>query len=144
MSDHHREHPMPNANQGESIPVRPGEQVRIVVAFSANNENCVQVYDQANGTLLAAWSNAEGPGGEWVSPRNMGGSTVILLLVSRHKDTPPDGDEPWHLSRRLVLDNGQAQAQGTITVGFNDDGGDARDADFNDARVTVIWLRPNA
>src|SRR5262249_45891911 len=129
--DHHREHPIPGLANGCLVYVRPGEQVKITVSFEAANENCVQIYEHGTGRLLQVWNNYDGGGGSWLSPKNTGDAVHVLLVVGRHKDSPPNGKKPWRLSYFKILD----QTDTAVVVGWED----ADDQDYNDA-VAVIQI----
>jgi hypothetical protein len=132
-SDHHREHLMPPAGQGVRISVAPNETVHIVASFDALNENCVQVYDYFNGGRpVAVWTNYEEGPRTW-SFKNTDSRTVTFLLVGRHKNTPPNGREPWHVSPYRVVE----ERPNFVRIGYED----GTDNDFNDAEVAVTWVR---
>jgi hypothetical protein len=110
-----------------------GMGLRITVTFSAQNENAVQIINQANGELIHGFNNYFGGAGTWESGINNSGAPQLIILKGIHKNTPPDGHEPWHPSPEKVLYS-DVHHWNTI-VGYED----GSDRDFNDARATLQY-----
>lgn len=132
--ENHRTAPMPgNVNACHMFHLRPGEQVLLTASFECAWENCIQVYQLSSGTMLKWWNSHDGGGGQWLTPKNTTDATITLVVAFRHKNSPPNGCEPWRLSAIRVLD----KAEGFETVGSEDGGGDS---DWQDGLLNLTWV----
>lgn len=116
-----------------TVPIPPGARLRITVTFSAANENAVAITNQADGEVIKGFNNYFGGGGVWDSGLNRSSAPTLLLLSGSHKNTPPDGSEPWHPSPERILYTDALHM--TTIIGYED----ATDMDFNDARAVLQY-----
>lgn len=107
---------------------KPGQELEFRITFNCANENAVKLIDVASGNVLFDANSHFGGLRSYICGTNTGNHPIVLELEGIHKNTPPDGRQPWHPS------NARTNASGDyLAVGYEDAG----DNDFNDALVTV-------
>jgi hypothetical protein len=115
------------------LPVPKGTRISIETSFHCANENLIVVKDYSNGVEVLNSNSHMNSNRHWESPVNVNDTPTIYELRGYHKNTPPDGGEPWYESvERVIFANPV-----TKVVGYEDAG----DNDFNDAVATVTWRR---
>jgi hypothetical protein len=101
------------------IRVKNGATIQYAFDFAADNENEIVVYDYPSWSrvALARINNYDFqlPGHAWQFT-NSSGSDSYHVLTGWHKNSGPDGDEPWWQSP-MTLNDAQANQ---IYVGFAD------------------------
>lgn len=121
-----------NQRQCDRVTLAPGVRAAITFSFNANNENAIIIYRSGNLEKLAERGNYRRGAGPYTI-RNNGRRPITLLISGWHKNTPPNGSEPWHQSpmrSRLI------NAAGLRVAEFEDGG----DNDFNDS-AAVYYTR---
>ncbi|HNP78266.1 MAG TPA: hypothetical protein PKM91_13585 [Cyclobacteriaceae bacterium] len=113
------------------LTVQKGQRISVSVSFSCAHENFVSVCDFASGAQLFNANSHMNNNRSWQSPVNTGNVPVAYKIFSQHKNTPPNGNEPWHDSAEQII---FANAVSKI-IGYED----SNDADYNDATATVLW-----
>jgi len=111
--------------------VPPGHAAVISTVFHAYHENAIIVYDEA--TLGKVWESGNYWRGGAASvrlPVNTGNSPKVYLIAGWHKDSPPDGSNPWLYSQVRIT----TSAGGSLTAAFED----GTDYDYNDAVATAV------
>jgi len=113
------------------LTVQRGQRITVSVSFSCAHENMVSVRDFAtNGELFNANSHMNA-NRHWQSPVNTSNGPVAYKILSQHKNTPPNGNEPWNDSAEQVIFAGPVSK----IIGYED----SNDADYNDATATIVW-----
>jgi len=98
-----------------SIPLPHLSSMLIQFQFDANYENLIFVYDY-NGTLIRKANNYFGDSSPLMVPQNISGQTIFYRFEAQHKNTPPNGDEPWWNSWGMLL----SDSANTTVVGWKD------------------------
>ncbi len=105
--------------------VQPGQEITIATNFSASYENAIEFWD--NGPphqAIAGWDNYPSSGhspdpiqgspnfaGSSPSWTNVSGSVAYGDLFGFHKNTPPNGGQPWYNSDVMILGIGANYVQ---------------------------------
>jgi len=103
----------------------------VSVTFEAANENAVGIFEQSSSALIKGFNNYFGGGGVWDSGPNLGGAVRLIRIQGSHKNTPPNGNEPWHPSAERMLYTSPMNR----VIGYED----STDMDFNDAQANISW-----
>jgi len=115
------------------LSVFANQKIALDITFECANENMVILRDHASGAELFNGNSHMNHNRHWESPVHSGGGPKIYELRSFHKNTPPNGGEPWFESpERVIFANEVAKV-----VGYED----KNDGDYNDAVATVTWKR---
>jgi hypothetical protein len=128
---------MPGIDQALRLDLRPGETLTITTTFEAGNENRVDVYLHQTRQLLICSKSHPGCGAPTAgtySYTNTSQEIQSVLVAGFHKNTPPRGGEPWHLSRCFTFINEPKYAR----LGWEDGG----DNDYNDAMADIRLTGP--
>lgn len=123
---------MPGIDQALRLDLQPGETLTNTTSFECGNENRVDVYLHRTGQLLICSKSHPGYGAPTAgtySYTNTSQEIQTVLVVGYHKNTSPNGGEPWHLSRCFTFINEPKYAR----LGWED--GD--DNDYNDAMADI-------
>lgn len=113
--------------------VFPGQKLVIKTSFSCAHENHISVRDFVSGTELFNSNSHFGNNRQWESPVNKSDQPTIYTIASSHKNTPPNGREPWYPSAERIVFAGPDSK----IIGYED----GNDGDFNDAVATMVWLK---
>jgi hypothetical protein len=108
-----------------------GQKLVINISFSCAHENHVSVRDFVSGGEIFNANSHMNNNRHWESPVNTSPEPKLYSLLSFHKNTPPDGREPWYPSAERVVFAGPASR----IIGYED----STDGDFNDAVASVLW-----
>jgi len=127
-----------SAQAGPTICIPANSKAVFNVRFSAAWENGIKLINKNNGRIIRTFNNfyRRGAGGEW----NQGAGTyqtsrfarrTCVNVIGMHKRSGANGSIPWRTSRSRVWRSNPPQ------IGFEDAG----DNDFNDASVSVRFIR---
>ena len=115
------------------LAVMQNQKITLDVTFSCAHENAVVLKEYGTGQELFNGNSHMNGNRHWESPKNTSPNPKIYELRAYHKNTPPDGGQPWYESpERIVYANAI-----TKVVGYED----LNDGDYNDAVATVGWKR---
>jgi hypothetical protein len=109
------------------VEVPHGKEVHMEFSFNAYWENAVCVYELPALTKVAERGNYGRSSQRWTTPKNTQASFAKYLVTGWHKNSPPDGGQPWHQSPGRV----QVEQSTLRVIGFED----SSDGDYNDAVV---------
>jgi hypothetical protein len=117
-----------------SISVPPGHLAKMLFSGDAAWENAICIYlrDKPD-EKIAEKGNYGRQLSDWNTPTNNTRSTVTYLITGWHKNTPPNGNQPWHQSAQKIV----IQTPDMKVIGFED----GADADYNDI-MAVARIEP--
>jgi hypothetical protein len=118
-----------NYNQTISIIVPPKHQAHMLFSTDAAWENAICIYLGDTQEKVSERGNYGRKLNDWSTPINNTSHPIRYVISGWHKNTPPNGGQPWHQSpAKVALHTPDAKA-----IGFED----GADADFNDIVALV-------
>ncbi len=121
-----------NLRRCDQITLARGVRAYITFSFNAQNENAIIIYRAGTLEKLAERGNYR-RGSSPFTFRNARSRPLNLIISGWHKNTPPNGSEPWHQS---PMQSRGLNAAGLRIAEFEDSG----DNDFNDS-AAVYYSR---
>ena len=134
---HADEPSMPGIDQALRLDLKPGETLTITTYFECARENRIDVYLHRTRQLLICSKSHPGfgaPTAGTYSYTNTSQEIQTVLVAGFHKNTGPDGGQPWHLSSYATFINEPKYAR----IGWED----WDDNDYNDAMADIRITGP--
>lgn len=85
------------------LAVFQNQKISIDVSFSCAHENAVVIRDHASGQELFNANSHMNNNRHWESAVHSGNAPRIYELRGFHKNTPPDGGQPWYESPERII-----------------------------------------